>query len=180
MINSLQWICTKAVLCIRSTLIIISTWLIFCGLTNDMTPATMQNCSAGSVQVWSDPLSAQGLHFLPKTQRWHQKCAFWHCSICPSQPAKGPRCVVPPGAGSEQWPTQMCATTASTLSNEILLPLDRAKYGTMLNFVLLWPDFEEPWDASTISTGPGAGCHRPGTSICALTLVWLLFSIPGH
>lgn len=133
MINSLQWICTKAVRCIRSTLIIISTWLIFCGLTNDMTPATMQNCSAGSVQVWSDPLSAQGLHFLPKTQRWHQKCAFWHCSICPSQPAKGPRCVVPPGVGSEQWPTQMCAATASTLSNEILLPLDRAKYGTMLS-----------------------------------------------
>jgi len=148
-IISLQWICTKAVRCTGNTLIIISTWLIFCGLINDMTPTTMHNCSAGLVQVWSDALSSQGLLFLSKTQRWHQKCAFWHCSTNQGQPAKEARCVASLEVDSKQWPTQMCAATASTLRNEMHLHLDRAKYGTIFNCALVWSDFKELWDAST-------------------------------
>lgn len=127
--------------------------LIFHSLINNMTPATTQNCSMVTMQVWSDPLSSQGLYFLPKTQRWFQKFAFWHGSIRQSQPAKGSRCVGSPGMDNKQRPTWMWAVTASTLRNKMFLHLNRAKYGTMLNFILIWPDLKEPWDASISSTG---------------------------
>lgn len=176
MINGLQWISTKAAQCIGNTLITSSTWLIFCGPINDITPATVQNCSSGLVQVWSDPLSSQGLHFLPKT--W--KCAFWHCSISRSQPAKGARRVASPDVASKQGATPVRAAAASTLGSKVLWHLNTAKYETMLTFILVWPDFKKPWDASTNSVGPGAGCHSTCTSISALTLIWLLFSTLRH
>lgn len=135
MINSLQCICTKAVQCIGNTLVIIGTRLISCGHINDMTPATMQNCSAGSVQVSSDPRSSQGLHFLPKTRGWHQKWAFWHCFIRHNQSAKGPD-VLP----LLKWPPRCdhrdvhgnCSHTSETRC------FSREKMGQCLT--LLWSD----------------------------------------
>lgn len=132
MINSLQCICTKAVQCIGNTLIIISTRLISCGHINDLTPATMQNCSAGSVQMSSDPRSSQGLHFLPKTQRWHQKWAFWHCFFRQSQPGKGPD-VLP----LLKWPAS-CDHTDVHCSHTQKQDTSKAQQGKCL--ILFWSD----------------------------------------
>lgn len=156
--NSLQ-ICTKAVQNIVSVLI--QPWLIICGLTNDMTPAV--------VQVWPDLFSSQDLHFLPKMWRYHKKCTFCHCPVIQSQPAKWYGRSVCPGVASKQWTNQMWVATTSMLRNNTLWYIIRAKYGTMLNFIVVNPDFKEPWDSKSHST-----CARVDLS----TLIPL--SIPGY
>lgn len=175
MINSLQCICTKAVQCIGNTLIIISTRLISCGHINDMTPATMQNCSAGSVQMSSDPRSSQGLHFLPKTQRWHQKWAFWHCFIKQNQPGKGPE-VLP----LLKWPPSCDHTdvlcNCSHTQKQDASALQQGRDGTMFNSTLVWQDFKGPGDARSYVSQ----CLYSIYTLISLTLIWLLFSIPLH
>lgn len=120
----------NAVQCIGNTLIIISARLISYGHINDMTPATMQNCSAGSVQMSSDPRSSQGLRFLPKIQRWHQKLAFWHCFIRINM-VRGLMCF-PSWCGQQAVSTQMYTATAATLRNKKFQHLSRAKRGQCL------------------------------------------------
>lgn len=95
-------------------------------------------------------------------------------------PVKGARCAASPGVASKQWSMQMSATTASRLRNKILQLLDKVEYGTMLFSILVWPDFKEPWEVSPNSIGPGDGGHKTCTSICALTLILLIFSILGQ
>lgn len=151
MINSLQWICTQAFQCLGNTSIIISSSSVVSSMTWLQPPrkiAVWDQCRCGQI-----PFHLRGSIFFPKTQRWHQKFAFWYGSISQSQPAKATSCAGSPGVDSKQRPTQMWGVTASTLRNKMFLHLDRAKYGTMLNFILILPVLKEPWDASTNSTG---------------------------
>lgn len=158
----------NAVQCIGNTLIIISARLISYGHINDMTPATMQNCSAGSVQMSSDPRSSQGLRFLLKievTSEISLLTLFY-------QNQHGKRSDV---FSLLMWPascvhTDVYCNCSHTQKQEVSAS-QQGKEGTMFNSIPVWPDFKAPGDARSYVSQ----CLH---SIYAQTLIWPFFSIP--